>query len=1078
MRSKRLPRVHGLPESPTPLIGRGKEIKAARQLLLVTARLVTFTGPPGVGKTRLALAVAGALAGDFRDGAAYVDLTAVTDPALVLGSVAQAVQVTETPDRPLPERLKQHLQDRHVLLLLDNFEHVVEAAPQIADLLEACPALKMLVTSRAPLQISWEHRFPVPPLGLPDPNRSSAPAALKRSPAVSLFVACAKRVEPDFAIGKRNARTIADICVALDGLPLAIELAAARVGVLPPEAMLGELRHRFLLLVGGAQDLPPRHQTLRAALDWSRALLRQEEQVLFRRLSVFVGGCTLEAAAAVCADVRGREADLLRDLQSLIDKGLLQQHPDPASGPRFRMLATIREYAAERLVESGEEATIHDRHLAWCLDVVEPDPVETGKPEQPWLDRVHADYANMRAALEWSQTATGGNAGLRLAGWLGHFWYVRGPTAEGRKWLAAALERAEEAPSADRAQAAGAAGALALASGDLAAARSLTLEALAIRRGVGDTRGVARRLVVLGWVAVHDGDLTEARRCFEECLSLYRQLGQKQGIANALDGLGRVASDQNDRAAAQAFFKESLAVFREIDQQRGVGLMLRRLGELAATRGDWDSAREHLDGSLRIFRNLRATRESCQTLAGLGKVLLAQGEYAAARACYQESLAVWREQGVALNVPVSLCGLGEVAVEQGDLSSARALFEESLAMARALGDRRAQSLSLNDLGDLAIRQGDHMAAHASLAESVRMAREIRDQAGIALALESFAGLAIARRHPERTARLLGAAEALRDVIGVVLPPTHIRLHKEWLAATRTALNSRKFDELWTQGKAMALELAIDDAVKTHDAAIAVDRSIAPLSIRLLGGLEVRRGDILLPEQVWGRKRDRLLFAYLLIAGQPVSREALLDALWPNLAPAAAGASLRVAWSRLKRALEPGLKEGQPSAYLEAEAARFGLRWSSIATDVLEFERLIVRAGHVSGLDQRVSLLESAAALYRGDLLPEDANEPWTVVERERLRSIHLSGLQRLAEVKETLGRPEQAAEAVWAILRAEPWREEAYRWLMRLLARLGRRSEALHLYRQCEIQLRRELNVAPAPETIALFEAITANRSI
>ncbi len=966
-----------------------------------------------------------------------------------------------------------------MLLVLDNFEHVAEAAPQVAELLEACPALNVLVTSRAALHLSWEHRFPVPPLGLPDPGRLPAPAALLRSPAVSLFIARAKRITPDFAIGGHNARTVADICIALDGLPLAIELAAARVGVLPPEAMLGELRGRFSLLVGGAQDLPPRHQTLRAALDWSLVLLRDDEKALFRRLSVFVGGCALEAAAAVCADEADRKANLLPDLQSLVDNSLLQQDPASESGPRFRMLQTIREYAAERLLESGEEAAIRDRHLAWCVKFAEQADREMDGPLQgPWLDRLNADYANIRVALRWSQTAGDEDAGLRLAGWLGEFWYVRGPIQEGRTWLEAALARAGGSASAARAMAAGRAGSLALAGGNLAAARALTEEALAIKRRLDDKLGVAYSLAILGWVAVHEAQVAEARRCFEECLVLNKALGYKRGIARALDGLGRVASDQDDRAAARAFFEESLAVHREIGQQRGVALALRRLGELAATRGDWGSAREHLEGSLSIFRELRATRESRQALTGLGKVLLAQGEYAAARACYQESLAVWREQGVTLNIPFSLCGLGEVAVEQGDLTSARALFEESLAIARDQGERRAQSLSLNDLGDLAIRQGDHAAAHASLAESVLMAREVRDRAGIASGLESFAGLAITRRQPERAARLLGAAGALRDTIGVALPPVHIRLYEQWLVATRAALSRGRLDSLWAQGKAMPLESAIEDALTAPDAAIAADRSTAPLSIRLLGGLEVRRGDVLLAEHVWGRKRDRLLFAYLLIAGQPVSREALLDALWPSLAPAQAGASLRVAWSRLKRALEPGFNEGQPSAYLEAEAGRCGLRWSSIATDVLEFERMMVRAGHVPDLGQRVSLLESAVALYRGDLLPEDANEPWTVVERERLRSIYLSALRRLAESKETLGRSEEAADLVRAMLRVEPWQEEAYRWLMRLLVRLGRRSEAVHAYRECEEVLRRELQVPPSPETTALFEAIASGRPL
>jgi len=847
--------------------------------------------------------------------------------------------------------------------------------------------------------------------------------------------------------------------------------------VLTPEAMLGELRHRFSLLIGGAQDLPARHQSLRAALDWSLVRLPDDEKALFRRLSVFVGGFNVEAAAVVSGDGTVREADLFRGLESLIDKSLLLPDPVAESGPRFRMLETIRDYAVEILEGSGEQAVIRGRHLTWCADFAERAGRHMGGPEERlWLDRLEADYANMRAAQGWSQTGGDADAGLRMTAWVGHFWWVRGQDAEGLRWLRAALARSGPQPTAVRALAAGTASSLAMRNEDFASARALTEESLAIRRALGDRRGVATALMGLGWIAENLADRQEARRFFEESLALWKDLGHQRGVANALDGLGVVAQSQHDLAAARVSFEESLVFFHGTSNRRGVAIALSRLGTLAATQGDWASARARFEESLTILREFGDTRNRTRVLRELGRTLLAQGDPAAARSCHQECLAIVRERADTIGMIRALNDLGEVAVEAGDLASARALFEESLAIARTR-DRRATSLSLNNLGMLAIRQGDHASAHAFLAEGLQNARDVHDEVDTASMVESLGGLAIGRRQPERAARLLAAAEVLRAAIGVALPPAQIRSHALWLAATRAALGPRAFDTAWAQGKATP-EAVIGDCLAAPDAPSAVERSTVPLTMRLLGEFEVCRGDVLLAPRAWARRRDRLLLAYLLIAGQPVSRDALLDALWPNLAPAQAGASLRVAWSRLKRALEPSLGPGQPSSYLAAEGGRLGLRWAAITTDVLEFERVILRAGHAPDLNQRVSLLESAVALYRGDLLLADANEPWTVVERERLRSNYLAALRRLAEAKETLRRPEEAVDIVRAILRLEPWQEEAYRWLMRLLVRLGRRSEAVHLYRQCEALLQRELNVAPAPETTALFEAITANRSI
>ena len=436
------------------------------------------------------------------------------------------LEVGETAGKPLVESLAGHLRGRSLLLVLDNFEQVLAAAPLLAELLTACPGLKVLVTSRAALHLSGEHEFPVPPLELPDPKHLPDLETLSQYEAVTLFIQRARAARPDFQVTNASAPAVAELCARLDGLPLAIELAAARVKLLSPQALLARLGRRLNLLTGGARDLPARQQTLRSAIDWSYELLEPDEQAMFARLAVFVGGCTLEAVEAVCHPGVDRPLEVLDGLALLVDRSLLRQVEGTEGEPRFGMLETIREYAAERFEESGDAETWRQRHAGYYLALAEQAAPELLGPQQgTWLERLEREHDNLRAALGWALEHGGATLGLRLAVALGHFWAVRGHLSEGQAWLERALSRWSEAPAPARAGALSAAGHLAYIKGEYERAATLHEESLSVQRALGDQRGVALSLHNLGRVAHYSGDFERAAALYDESLAIRASIG-------------------------------------------------------------------------------------------------------------------------------------------------------------------------------------------------------------------------------------------------------------------------------------------------------------------------------------------------------------------------------------------------------------------------------------------------------------------------------------------------------------------------------------------------------------------------
>ena len=645
-------RPSNLPSQRTGLIGRDLEAAAAKELLRrPNMKLVTITGPAGIGKTRLALQLAGEMAQDFPGGVYFVPLAAISDPALIVSVIGQTLGIRESGGQPPLETLKEFLQNplcTPMLLVLDNFEHLVSAASMLAELLAiGGSALKFLVTSRAPLHVYGEQEFPVPPLAFPD-SRSLPPlGVLSQYSAIALFVQRASAIKPDFELTEQNAAAVAEICARLDGLPLAIELAAARTKLLSPSAMRTRLASRLQLLTGGARDLPTRQQTLRGAIDWSYDLLNAAEQKLFRRLSVFVGGGTLEAIEAVCNTKNDLGFELLDGMASIVDNSLVQQVDQPAGDLRFLMLETIREYALDKLTASGEEEPTKRAHAAYYLVLTEEGASdEAGAESSEWLNRLETEHNNLLSALDWLTDTGNADWALRLGTALFSFWETREYLTEGRDRLGKILKlEGVVAPTEGRGRALFAAGVLAGEQGDYASADTLVDESLRIASNLGDERGVAVSLNALAVHARDRGDIAASRRLFEESLALWRGLGDPLAVARSLSNLASIVRLQGHYARARSLYAECLSIFRESNNRTGIAWSLNYQGDVARDQGDIESARLLYEESLETFRELGDRWGIAGSLADLGNLTRDQENYEVAESLYRQSMRMFQALG-------------------------------------------------------------------------------------------------------------------------------------------------------------------------------------------------------------------------------------------------------------------------------------------------------------------------------------------------------------------------------------------------------------------------------------------------
>jgi non-specific serine/threonine protein kinase len=1068
-----------LPRPQTSYIGSAAAMAAACQWLQTT-RLLTITGAGGSGKTRLALAVAEASAAQFSAGVAWVDLSALDAPELVAPAIAAALELAEEAGSDWGDLLAEWLADKQLLIVLDNCEHLRAAcAALLVRLLPAAPGLTVLATSREPLAAAGERIWQAPLLDLPPENAAWEQVAA--AAAVRLFCARAAIVAPAFTLHAANAPAVAHICRQLEGLPLAVELAAARANVLAPQQIAERLDDSLRLLGRAGPLSDARHRTLAAALAWSCDLLEPAEQTLFERLAVFAGSFDLAAVEVVCTDAEIAPGAVLDLIAGLVEKSLLTVlDGKTANGDelRYRLLIPVRHFAAARLAAADDPERWRARHAAWGLALAEQAaPALDGPQQAQWFRRLASEHDELRAALAWYAAAPErAHAGLRLSSALGRFWCTHSHLGEGKRWLETFLHRigTDDDPQ-TQVDAITALGRIATLESNFAAARAHCAQALALAQRIEYEEGVEAAQIGLGLALWELGDYPAARAQLEQIIRYVRPLGHWGVLARALNSLGLVVLHQGDAQAAGAFFRESLAVNQQIGNQTGYATALYNLAMQADHAGDYVRAGLLYQEALALQEALGNRSVIADILVNLGVLAAAQEDFDAATAHYQAAEEIY----TALNTPGDnayvRAGLGEIAFYRGHYAEAQQQYAAALSAFRQAGNQRLMGRALGWLGRIACRRGELAAAAALCAEAITLRRSIGHQMGVIFSLDiGYVELALAGERPAVAARLLGAVERARTEHERPREPVEARQMEQTVTRLQTQLGPADLTLCWSEGQAMTLDEAAAYALDTLSA-VSLMTPGRELRLLALGRGRVYRGDRLLTAADWTYSKARELVFYLLCHPDS-TREQIGLAFWPDANAEQVRKRFSAALAHARSAL------GRAAESIRLVEGRYQLDPAhGYWCDLHEFEARLQAARRLlrQGQDQQavVKLLEGAIALYQGDFVEDMAADEWPQGRRQALQQQYLDALLLLGNLHQELHQVDEAILSYQRVLAKDAFAEDAHLALIRCYAASGQRRAALRQYDALVAALA-ELGAEPAPAAAAAVARIRQNATV